>query len=516
MMAAKSDNPLGFWEHEELGWLNDEILTVLGGTWDEPPALAPGWQDDEALEPLYRQARDLVERDFRGAERWAFKDPRSSLLVPFWRRVLPDAAYLVCLRHPLDAATSLERRNGFSMRKATRLWARYTAAALESTADLPRLLTRFERYFEDPLGELVRLRDWLGLSPEAGRGARRGRRDVGARSPASSPHRRSRHARAAASGRHRPLELCALRGARAGRRGSQPRSALALPAAARRGRVADRARRAAARRTAEPGHFGRHGAGDGALRQGCRATAAGSATRRSQPRPPTSSRSNPTSALRRRRSSCCRPRSKRARQRPRPKRAGSDRRSCSTIVGAAGSSTSSVARSRRTPRCAARRAGGCSIAIAACAPGCSLRGDGSNGSIVRRSIACSGAPGTACRSRGPASRPRVRFPWRSSSGLTPGAPRLICTATPARRTRIARRSAWLRSSSIRRRAGRTTPRSLRSSSRYRTGIGAPCSSSASTASGATRAIRTSACACSTRAPPTARASCCSSEAARST
>jgi O-antigen biosynthesis protein len=165
MMAAKSDNPLGFWEHEELGQINDEVLAHLGGTWDEPPGFPNGWQEDESLGPLYRRARGIIERDFGGADRWAFKDPRSSLVVPFWQRLLPEAVYLVCLRHPLEAAGSLQRRNGFSMRKATHLWTLYTAAALDATAGTPRLLSRYERYFEDPLGELARLRDWLDLEP---------------------------------------------------------------------------------------------------------------------------------------------------------------------------------------------------------------------------------------------------------------------------------------------------------------------------------------------------------------
>jgi GT2 family glycosyltransferase len=167
LMNPQADNPLGFFEHRELSRWSDDLLQALGGTWDEPPALAPGWENDPAVDELLDRARSLVERDLAGEERWAFKDPRTSLLLPVWRRLAPNSAVLICLRHPLDAARSLQQREGFDVAHGTRLWAVYLAFAILGAQGAPRAFTRFERSFEDPAGELRRLGGWLGLEPSA-------------------------------------------------------------------------------------------------------------------------------------------------------------------------------------------------------------------------------------------------------------------------------------------------------------------------------------------------------------
>src|SRR5687767_636825 len=40
------DNPTGYWEHSGFVRLNEELLARLGGRWDAPPALTPGWFAD--------------------------------------------------------------------------------------------------------------------------------------------------------------------------------------------------------------------------------------------------------------------------------------------------------------------------------------------------------------------------------------------------------------------------------------------------------------------------------------
>src|SRR5215471_17689222 len=81
-----NDNPRGYWEQASVVDLNDEVLALFGGNWERPPRLSPGWEDEPAIAPLRRRAAGLLLELFGPTpRRWALKDPRMALTVPFWR-----------------------------------------------------------------------------------------------------------------------------------------------------------------------------------------------------------------------------------------------------------------------------------------------------------------------------------------------------------------------------------------------------------------------------------------------
>jgi hypothetical protein len=168
LMPAKADNPRGFWEYEPFTEINDAILEAFGGSWDEPPELRFGWERDPRLRGLRRKARAAIRADFPRRAPWAFKDPRTSLTLPFWHRLAGRMRHMVCVRNPVDVAASLEARNGFPMARGARLWLRYTSAALQHTAGRPRLLVFYEDVIEAWRPEVRRLARFLGLEVPPG------------------------------------------------------------------------------------------------------------------------------------------------------------------------------------------------------------------------------------------------------------------------------------------------------------------------------------------------------------
>src|SRR5262249_45296500 len=111
LMRPSADNPTGHWESRLIKQINDEILSILGGTWQEPPPLPTGWERSPELAAPRRRAREIIEGDFAGSELWGFKDPRSSLTLPFWQRILDPMRYVICLRNPIDVAASAQDRS---------------------------------------------------------------------------------------------------------------------------------------------------------------------------------------------------------------------------------------------------------------------------------------------------------------------------------------------------------------------------------------------------------------------
>jgi hypothetical protein len=171
MLRAGPDNPRGYFEIAAMVHLHDELLAHLGGAWDQPPVLDPGWEHDGGLEPFRARAAAVLDETFGPAGARpaviAWKDPRLSLLLPFWRTVTPVATTILVVRDPVEVVESLgARRYGVGAPQAASLWLRYVFAAAAN--DPGHLLVRHTDIFEDLPGTIARLAAHLGLAaPDA-------------------------------------------------------------------------------------------------------------------------------------------------------------------------------------------------------------------------------------------------------------------------------------------------------------------------------------------------------------
>lgn len=148
--ADAIDNPDGYQEHRPIVEIDDELLRLRGGHASEPPSPAAGWQGDPAIVPVAQRAAVVLRTTF-STEPWAFKDPRSALLIPFWKLVRPDLRFVVCVRNPLEVAESMLRRGGpYSCEHWLAAWVRHTAAAIEGSAGSERTFVLFDDLLATP------------------------------------------------------------------------------------------------------------------------------------------------------------------------------------------------------------------------------------------------------------------------------------------------------------------------------------------------------------------------------
>src|SRR5215217_8620297 len=161
LMPPAEENPEGFYEHLQFVRLNDEVLNVAGAGWDCPPTADFNW-DDAALDSFRARARRLAAPL---GERlpWGWKDPRTSLTLPFWRSAIGPLRTVAVIRNPLEVVTSLHRRNAFSTALGLTLWQIYAERILEHSSPDERLVTHYDSYFLDPDREIARVLDYLGL-----------------------------------------------------------------------------------------------------------------------------------------------------------------------------------------------------------------------------------------------------------------------------------------------------------------------------------------------------------------
>lgn len=163
LIPAAPDNPEGFWEHRKIVSINDRLLQSLGGAWDVVPPLLPAAAPDTALAAEARQ----VLSEFSASPIWAFKDPRASILLPFWQSLLPGLKVIICLRNPLEVAQSLYSRNQSSLLFGMKLWQAYNRRLLDTSDPASRLVVHFELVLASPRAELTRMLDWIGLPADA-------------------------------------------------------------------------------------------------------------------------------------------------------------------------------------------------------------------------------------------------------------------------------------------------------------------------------------------------------------
>ena len=162
IIPPKADNPAGFWENVDVYAINDAILQKLGGGWDFlPPGAGAGWEQKSELDALREKAKGII-KVLSGQDPWGWKDPRFCFTLPFWQSLLSESRVIICLRHPLEVAGSLMRRNGHSRAFGLHLWLEHNQRLLDQTRPEQRIVTHYDSYFIGPQEELRRVVDWLG------------------------------------------------------------------------------------------------------------------------------------------------------------------------------------------------------------------------------------------------------------------------------------------------------------------------------------------------------------------
>ncbi len=167
-MSWPESNP-EHWESLSLTLYNDALLGRLGGSWEAPPELPPGWEEG-AADGASKGPGALVASAFPAPGPIVWKDPRLCLLLPYWRGVLPPPlAAVMVWRSPDAVADSLARRDGMERGQAVALWERYNRSALSGLEGLDTYVEQYETIVARPEEFVGAVSHWLeGLDQLAG------------------------------------------------------------------------------------------------------------------------------------------------------------------------------------------------------------------------------------------------------------------------------------------------------------------------------------------------------------
>ena len=125
LLPAKPCNQDGFWERRDVVELNDKILSIYGSSWDFPVRVNPEIIRTIAIKNLYQFADSARKIVSELQPPFAIKDPRVSLLIPFWKEIIPNAKMIIVVRNPIEVANSLNQRQQTSINFGLQLWKSY-------------------------------------------------------------------------------------------------------------------------------------------------------------------------------------------------------------------------------------------------------------------------------------------------------------------------------------------------------------------------------------------------------
>ena len=167
LLAAGSDNPKGYWEHEDVVALHERLLSRLGSRWDDVRALPDGWGESEAAQEASSAIGEVISRDFSGNVLWAIKDPRLCRVLPLWVEVLQQhqirPVVLFMVRNPREVAASIEARNHWHPLVGKLMWLRYMTEALTASSELPREVVLYDDLLADPIPVVTKAFTRLGV-----------------------------------------------------------------------------------------------------------------------------------------------------------------------------------------------------------------------------------------------------------------------------------------------------------------------------------------------------------------
>lgn len=156
IMGPQEDNVKGFYENNMIWRLNEKILGRLHSLWDDILGLPLNWQEREDIIALRPEAFEIINQEFGSADLIGMKDPRCCILIPFWKNVLAELAiepvFVIAVRSPLEVASSLKKRNAFSLEKSVLLWLDHMLHAELYSRGFPRAFVSFDGLLDDPEG----------------------------------------------------------------------------------------------------------------------------------------------------------------------------------------------------------------------------------------------------------------------------------------------------------------------------------------------------------------------------
>ena len=152
-------NEKGFFENAKVVDINDSLFDALLGSWDDPFSSNFDLKYPDAYSEFELTTKKFISKEYDSYDLWGMKDPRTSLHLPFWDKVITGCntspCYLMMLRNPIEVVASIVKRDQFSTKKALILWINYTLSSYLFCASKSLYILNFENLLASPESVMI-------------------------------------------------------------------------------------------------------------------------------------------------------------------------------------------------------------------------------------------------------------------------------------------------------------------------------------------------------------------------
>lgn len=163
-------NPKGFYENLAITELHDRFLTSIKSIWWDHKPVRNRRFSGIAGRRFREELLQLLIDEF-GQGRPLIKDPRMCRLMPLWLPLIeecfPLAHFILPIRHPVEVAYSLHKRDRLKLDVGLKVWAVHVLEGERTTRGFRRLFTTYDQLLQSPVETVAHLAKSLGLSSDA-------------------------------------------------------------------------------------------------------------------------------------------------------------------------------------------------------------------------------------------------------------------------------------------------------------------------------------------------------------
>ena len=164
LMEESLANVKGYYESNALCRINDKLLYQMESSWDDVLF------EEEKISNVkdVGDLKNYIKKEFKHSNNFAIKDPRIVFLFPVYKRVLTelgiDIKIIIPFRHPMEVASSLNRRDNFSCEKGILLWAYHFLLAEKSSREFERVFIGFNELISNSRSAVTLISEKLHIN----------------------------------------------------------------------------------------------------------------------------------------------------------------------------------------------------------------------------------------------------------------------------------------------------------------------------------------------------------------
>lgn len=130
LLEAEEINPKGFFENRNVYYFNElSLLPNLRTSAFDLKLPKAEFEAKKWDERLFLEAKNIIENDYMDLQLFGLKDPRISILLPFWSDVLDSldikSYYIIIVRSPFEVVASLRKIYDISVDEGYLIWINY-------------------------------------------------------------------------------------------------------------------------------------------------------------------------------------------------------------------------------------------------------------------------------------------------------------------------------------------------------------------------------------------------------